>query len=177
MSSLRTVPLLLLLSACGGSTTPSQVRGGDYQFYTVRADDACLDGAMAALFMPLGRSERNPFEFPIPVPAWDDTPQSYDVDFRAPFLGMPVTVEGTDEGYAIRGSVMEAVEIDAASYGDCVATMQVDADLQPDTATLLYGEARIDVSSPRGDEGRCPVFAGDPCRVRLDIEAEWLSDG
>ncbi|MCO4748035.1 MAG: hypothetical protein KC912_24795 [Proteobacteria bacterium] len=164
------------VSACGGEVSPAQVRGGSYQFFTVRAEDACLDGAMEALFMPGGRDERHAFEFPIPVPSWDDTPQSYDVDFRAPFLGMPVTVEATEEGYAIRGSVMDAVELDTSSYGDCVATMQVDADLQPDTATLLYGEARIDVSNPRGDDERCPVFADDPCRVRLDIEAEWLSD-
>lgn len=165
-----------LLTACGGSVQPSQVRPGDYQFYTVRAEDACLDGAMAALFMPGGRDARHPFEFPIPLPAWEDLPQSYEVDFRAPFLGMPVTVEGTDVGFEIRGSVMDSVLLDESSYGDCVTTMQVDADFEPETATLLYGVAQIDVSNPRGDEGRCPVFDEDPCRVTLELEAEWLSD-
>lgn len=175
MNPARPFAVLLALSACAGDVQPSQVRAGDYQFYTVRAEDACLDGALAALFMPGGRDVRQAFEFPIPIPAWDDTPQSYEVDFREPFVGMPVTVEATESGYAIRGSAMDAVLLNEQSYGDCVATMQVDADFEPDTPTVLFGEARIDVSNPRGSDARCPVFDDDPCRVTLNIEAEWLN--
>lgn len=168
------VAVWVLLAACSNGS-PGSIEAGDYQFYTIAAEDECLDGALEALFMPEGRDEEHPFEFPVYVPSIDETPLSYQVDFREPFLGMPVTVEETSTGLAIRGSVMEAVLLNEPQYGDCVATMHVDADLLP--GDDLSGEARIDVSDPRGDEGRCPTFQADPCRATLTIRADRIGPG
>lgn len=168
--------LLPVLLACSPDALgPEAIASGDYQFYTHAVADACLDGALEALFMPEGRDTAHPFEYPIYVPATEETPLSYDIDLRAPFLGMPVSVEATTEGLAIRGSVMDAVLLDEARYGDCVARMQVDVDLWPTAPDSLGGEARIAVSDLRGDEGRCPVLEEDPCEVRLDLTAERLA--
>lgn len=174
--------LLLLALACGGAPTgdtgaPSadaSVQPGDYAFKTRAVDDACLGGALELLFMPEGPETPHDFQFPIPIPAATALPATYDVDFRAPFVGMPVTVEAADAGaLAVRGSVMDAVALGTA-YGDCVVTMTVDIDLAPTSDTSLVGEARIDLSDPRGAEERCPVFDADPCRVTLDVAAERI---
>jgi hypothetical protein len=177
--------LLLLALACGGAPAAGDTAGatagtvtlqpGDYAFTTRAADDACLGGALELLFMPEGPDTPHAFTYPIPLPAAGDLPASYDVDFREPFVGMPVTVTATDGGgLAVRGSVMEAVALGAA-YGDCVATMTVDVDLLPTSETSLVGEGRIDISDPRGADERCPLFDADPCRVTLDIAATRIS--
>lgn len=168
--------LLLAIAGCSGNqAVPKDIEAGDYQFFTRAVEDTCLDGALEALFMPAGPDTPHAFEYPVYVPAVDETPLSYNVDFREPFVGMPVTVEATDLGLAIRGSVMDAVLLNEGQYGDCVATMSVDADLWP--ADDLAGEATIDVSNPRGDDGRCPVFEADPCEVFLDLSAERIGPG
>jgi hypothetical protein len=149
--------------------------GGDFQFYTVIARDECLGGALEAVFMPEGPDARHAYEYDIYVPSADELPMSYDVDFREPFVGMPVTVEdGGDGTFAIRGSVMESVVLDEVKYGDCAVTMAVDADLTPADADLVEGQARLEVSDPRGADELCPVFAADPCTVTLELEAERL---
>jgi len=164
--------VLYLIAACSGSDSPRDFEGGDFDFFTTDAVDGCLAGAMEVLFMPEGPDTPHPFEFPIHVPSWNDLPESYEIDLRAPFLGMPVTVEAGEDGtYAIRGAVMEAVELDPVKFGDCVATMTVDADLSPTSADDLAGEARIDISDPRGEDDLCPVFDADPCLVSLTLEA------
>lgn len=163
--------LLLALLGCASAPAPEDIVAGDYQFFTVAAEDGCLDGALEALFMPEGRDVPHPFEYLVHVPAYDETPASYDVDFREPFVGMPVTVEATAEGLAIRGSVMESVLLNERQYGDCATTMTVDADLVPVAEGELGGEARIAVSDPRGEEGLCPSFDADPCRVTLQLSA------
>jgi hypothetical protein len=165
------------LAACGTDPAAPTIEAGDYQFYTLAAVDGCLDGALEALFMPEGRDAEHAFEFPIYVPTQGETPISYNVDFRAPFLGMPVTVEATDTGLSVRGSVLESVLLDEDRYGDCVVTMGVDVDLEPAGAGQLTGEARLDLADPRGDEGRCPALDADPCRVTLTIRAERIGDG
>jgi hypothetical protein len=169
--------LAVLLLACSHSPDPSAIVAGDYQFYTLAVDDACLDGAMEALFMPEGRDVRHPFEYLIYVPSPELTPVDYAVDFREPFVGMPVTVTATDDGLAVRGSVMDAVRLNQGQYGDCDVTMTVDADLAPHDEGVLTGIATIAVSDPRGSEGRCPVLDADPCDVALTIEAELVEAG
>ncbi len=178
LGALREVALrwwtLMLLAACV-SGPEAEIASGDYQFFTAAADDACLDGALGALFMPAGRDTPHPFEFPIYIPHRDETPLTYRVSFRAPFVGMPVTVEATRAGLAIRGSVMDAVRLSDSAYGNCDATMSVDADLWP--GEDIAGEARISVSDPRGSDDRCPVFMDDPCQVTLDLRATRLGPG
>jgi len=177
-------PLTLsLLSACGGpaldsAPTPGgfdgDIRGGDYQFFTSAAADACLDGALEALFMPSGPQTPHAFSYPVYVPAYDELPLTYDVDFREPFVGMTVTVEErAGGGLMFAGSVMEAVALGDA-YGDCVVTMVVDAELTPLSAASFEGASVIGVSDARGSEGLCPVFEADPCEVSLALEAERL---
>lgn len=165
--------LLAFLFACAPDNEVSaSFEGGDFDFFTENALDACLGGALEALFMPEGVDTPHEFQYPIYIPGYAELPTSYDVDFRDPFVGMPVTVEdGGDGWFAIRGSVMEAVMLDEVRYGDCVVTMTVDADLLPETADEVQGQARIEISDPRGSEGLCPVFDGDPCLVQLDLLA------
>lgn len=166
--------LLALFLGCGSDNSVSPTfAGGDFDFYTENVLDECLGVALEALFMPEGPATPHAFEYPIYVPSYEELPVSYDVDFRDPFVGMPVTVEdGGDGWFAIRGSVMEAVELDAVKYGDCVVTMTVDADLKPETDDEVAGQGRIDISDPRGSEDLCPVFDTDPCRVTLQLTAK-----
>ena len=180
--SLPLAAVLLLTSGCGKGAdggTPEDLgfawEGGDFQFTTWAATDACLDGAMEALFMPEGPESPWDFEFPLRLPAYDELPASYDVDFRDPFVGMPVTVDAAADGtFQVRGAVMDAVEMGRAAYGYCVVTMAVDADMLPTSADTAEGEARISVSAPRGEDERCPAFASDPCTVTLLLEATRL---
>lgn len=174
---MRLIALALLVACGGGDPANRPIEAGEYQFYTLAADDACLDGALEALFMPAGRETPHPFEFPIYLPAPADAPLSYDVSFRAPFVGMPVTVEADGDGLAIRDSRIEAVVLDAERYGDCAVTFVVDVDLRPAGEGLVAGEGRIDMSAPRGEDGRCPPFEADPCRVTLTVEASHLGPG
>jgi hypothetical protein len=174
------VTLLLLALACGGAPADDAEgdgestavwEGGELDFVTRAVDDECLGGALEALFMPEGPNTPHPFLYPVYAPPYDALPSSYDVDFREPFIGMPVTVtEGDDGVLEIRGSVMDEVTM-GFTWGDCVTTMAVDADLFPTGATTLVGEARISISDPRGEQERCPVFDQDPCTVTLDLAA------
>ena len=146
--------------------------GGDFDFYTQSVVDGCLGGALEALFMPEGPSEPNEFEYPIYLPGTDELPYTDTVDLRAPFLEMPVTIEDAGGGdLALRGSVMEAVVLGEPSYGDCVVTMTVDADLHPVSVDEVEGSASIAISNPRGDDGRCPVFSSEDCEVALTLTA------
>ncbi len=164
--------LVFLLACASDNEVAASFEGGDFDFFTLNALDECLGGAMEALFMPEGVDTPHEFEYPIYIPSYTELPTSYDVDFRDPFVGMPVTVEdGGDGWFAIRGSVMEAVQLDAVKYGDCVVTMTVDADLLPADADNVDGQSLIEISDPRGSEGLCPVFDADPCEVRLDLLA------
>ena len=164
--------LLLLLACASDNQVASTWEGGDFDFYTHNAMDECLGGALEALFMPEGVETPHKFEYPIYIPSYDELPTAYDIDLRDPFVGMPVEVEDGGDGWLfVRGSVMESVVLDEVKYGDCAVTMTADVDLLPRDADTVDGQARIDLSDPRGSEGLCPVFDGDPCRVALDIEA------
>jgi hypothetical protein len=149
------------------------LEAGEYDFRTEAAVDECLGGALEALFMPEGPETPHAFAYPIYIPGQDELPATYDIDLRAPFIGMPVTVEDAGQGaLAVRGAVMESVLLDEVRYGDCAATMTVDIDLYPLTSTTLDGQARLEVSDARGAEELCPVFAADPCQVTLAVAAE-----
>jgi hypothetical protein len=149
-----------------------QLQGGDYQMFTAAVEDGCLDGALEALFMPAGPSERHAFEYLVYVPSEADLPTSYAVDFREPFLGMDVTVSRLDDTTLdVVGSTMEAVAL-GGNTGDCVADMQADARLWPVAKDRVNGTATIEIRDPRGSEGLCPVFEEDPCRVTLELEGE-----
>lgn len=164
--------LALVLGCVDSSLSSTAFEGGEFDFSTVLAKDECLEGALRAFFMPEGLDTPHPFEYPIFVPSWDELPQSYAIDLREPFMGMPVTVSAGAEGvYEIRGSVMDSVVLDETKYGDCAVTMTVDADLTPVDTDNLEGEARIAISDPRGEDELCPVFSGDPCQVTLALEA------
>ena len=96
--------------------------------------------------------------------------QIYIEDLREPFVGMEVTVrEGQDGALAIRDSVMESVELGSGTYGDCVVTMSVDADITPTSADTAEGDAEIEISDPQGSDERCPILDSDPCTVSLTI--------
>ena len=169
--------IFLFMMACGGKSTEDEEASfewssGDFQFQTVDVDDQCLGGALEALFMPEGPATPHNFEYLIYLPGYEELPVSYTVDLREPFVEMPVTVDSDDNRVLkIRGSVMEAVELGRATYGDCVVTMTVDLNLQPTSSSKAKGEARIIISDPRGDDGLCPIFDESPCPVDLSLTA------
>ena len=177
----RLLHALILLAACSGDRAAEKEaeealgfdwEGGEFDFTTWQVEDACLDGAMEALFMPDGPSVPQEFEYPVYIPSYSELPISYDIDLREPFVGMPVTIEDAGEGWMqARGSIREEVALGAAAYGDCVVTMTVDIDLLPVGPDSAECEARVAVSDARGDDGRCPVYESDPCLVTLAITA------
>ena len=180
---MRGMWIYLFIFACGSDPAKDEATdtapaaesfewvGGEFQFETVSANDACLGGAMEALFMPEGPDVPHEFEYLIALPSFDELPSSYTVDLREPFVEMPVTVDSDDgETLQIRGSVMEAVKLGFA-YGDCVVTMTVDLDLAPTSAETAEGDAVINITDPRGDDELCPVFDSSPCDVALQLQA------
>ena len=173
---MRHLFLIFCLVACSSEEDTSEKdftwAGGEFDFQTVDTTDACLGGALEVLFMPNGPDTPHDFEYPIYLPNYDELPMSYAIDLREPFVGMEVTVrEGQDGTLAIRDSVMESVELGAGTYGDCVVTMTVDADITPSSANSAEGEAQIQIGDPRGSDERCPVLDSDPCTVSLHIAA------
>lgn len=168
------MPVIWLFLAGCASDPVASIQGGDHQFFTTSADDDCLDGAFEVLFMPNGPDTPHPFEFPVFLPAPEDTPATYEVSFRAPFVGMTVTVVEREDGLGIDGSVIDAVRLNTERYGDCDVTMTIDATLIPSEPGTLLGTATIAVSNPRGSEGRCPPLDSDPCGVRLTLQADRL---
>ncbi len=166
--------LAVISTGCSGDTPADETLGGDYQFLTVAADDACLDGALEAIFMPAGPATAHPFEFPVFLPAPDATPSTYEVSFREPFIGMTVTVDSVGGNWVISNSVMDAVRLDADRYGDCDVTISIDADITPVGTESATGEAILSLSNARGSEDRCPAFDADPCQVTLTLSAERL---
>ena len=170
--------MAMIMLACSSPPKDTAVaqtppwRGGEFDFSTSSADDECLGGALEALFMPEGPDEPSPFEYPIYLPEPEELPYSGSIDLRDPFTGMPVTIEDAGDGdLQMRGAVMEEVELGSASYGDCVVTMTVDADLHPVTNDEVEGAAQIAISDPRGEDGRCPVFTSEDCTVQLGLTA------
>ena len=169
---------ILMMLACGSKSTEDEDSSfswtsGDFQFQTTDVVDACLGGALEALFMPDGPATPHDFEYLIWLPGYEELPSSYTVDLREPFVEMPVTVE-SDDGRVlkIRGSVMDSVELGTATYGDCVVRMTVDLNLLPKSSDKVKGEARITISDPRGDDGLCPIFDESPCPVDLSLTAD-----
>ena len=145
--------------------------GGDFDFETVAVTDTCLSGALEILFMPEGPDVPHQFEYPIYLPTYEELPLTYAIDLREPFVGMEVTVrEGEDGDLSIRDSVMDSVALGTGTYGDCVVTMAVDADITPTSTNSALADAQIEISDPRGEDERCPVLESDPCSVALSIE-------
>lgn len=156
----------------GPDPSVSEWTGGSFQFQTVDAEDNCLGGAFEVLFMPEGPATPHDFEYLIYIPEYADLPELYTIDLRDPFVEMPVSVDAPEgQTYEIRGAVMEAVELGSTAYGDCVATMTVDADVTPVSKNTAEGVASISISDPRGSDGRCPIFDEEPCTVELVLEA------
>jgi hypothetical protein len=173
-------PLLLHCGRRGDSEVPTdgeripleRLEGGDYQMFTTAVRDGCLDGALEALFMPGGMDAPHPFEYLVYIPALDELPASYAVDFREPFVGMDVTVTQLDEStLQVDGSTMSDVSL-GGNTGDCAADMEADAELWAVAEDRVEGRAVIQVRDPAGSEGLCPVFERDPCEVELELTAE-----
>ena len=171
---------LLLLFACDGNDPdsdaptfdPASWTGGDFELDVVAVTDDCLGGALEALFMPDGPAEPETLDHALRLPDYADVPVAYAMDLRAPFLSMPVTAESNDGiAFQLRGDAIDALALGFASYGDCTITASIDADFTPTGQSTAVGAATIDVSNPRGDDDRCPLFDADPCAVELDLTA------
>ena len=168
--------LLMLAAGCGktdAENTPDfSWTGGDFDFTTTAADDACLDGALEALFMPDGPETPQEFEYTTYLPSLDEVPLSYDIDLRAPFVGMPVTVDTGEDGVLTAAGVNDSVALGVVADGDCEVTMTAEINMLPTSADTAEGAAQIAISDPRGEDGRCPVYDADPCLIRLTLTAE-----
>lgn len=176
-----TAALALALAGCkppgGGDDDgpPDEYTGGDFDFLTVGVEDGCLDGALEALFMPDGPTVANAWEYPVHLPGFDDMPETYPIDLRAPFVGIQVTVEEAGENrMTVANAVMESVLLGEEQYGDCVVTMTCDVDLEVVSSTRVEGSVAISISNPRGDDDRCPVFDQLPCAMALTVEADKI---
>ena len=144
--------------------------GGDFDFQTISATDRCLGGALEVLFMPNGPETPHDFEYPIYLPSFEEVPAHYSIDLRAPFIGMEVTVrKGGEDHLVIRESLMESVALGEGTYGDCIVTMMVDAEIFPTSTSTAEGTADITISNPRGNDEMCPVMDDDPCRVTIGM--------
>jgi hypothetical protein len=165
----------MLLLACDDSAdTTAAVEdwvGGDYTMYTLAAEDACFDGALAALFMPEGPQDPHPFEYLVYIPDYAELPLSYTIDLREPFVSMPVTV-ARGQGAMMSGTgQIDGVLLNEAAYGDCTATLGVTLQLTPSEPGTAEGYADIDIRDLSGGEGRCPVPTTDPCQIGLQLWA------
>jgi hypothetical protein len=169
--------VLLFLLACGGkaqtdSDTTIDWVGGEFEFETTDVRDHCLGGAVEALFMPEGKSTPHEFEHLISLPGFDELPVSYTVDLQPPFVEIPITVDSNDgETLQVRGSVIDAVELGTAAYGDCVVTMTVDLNMTPTSANQAEGDVLLTLTNPRGDDDLCPIFEETPCPIDLQLRA------
>jgi len=171
---------LLFLISCGEKDPvpeptafdPASWEGGDFQLDVLAVNDECLGGAFEALFMPDGPAEPETLVHTVRLPGYADLPVAYTMDLSAPFLSMPVTAE-SDDGIAfqLRGDTVDALALGFASFGDCTITASVNAVFIPTSPSMASGSATIDVSDPRGNDDRCPLFDADPCAVELDLSA------
>ena len=174
-------PLLalpLLLAACAGKGAddtgawdPSTFPGGSFIFTSTAVDDACLDGAFTALFLPEGDGTTSDWAYPVELPAWSSLPASYAVQLQEPFSSMDVTVTagGSDGTLVVDGAAQTGVEFDADAYPGCLVDMDITVDITLDDDDTAHGVATLATSS--FDEANCPVVAQDPCGLTLDFLA------
>jgi len=162
------------VTACGNNTDEANGFdwvGGDFQFFTLAAEDACLDGALEVLFMPEGPAAPHEHAYPTYLPSFDELPHSYEISLREPFVNLPITVTSEDGVTLVGDGVIDDVALGSVAYGDCVVTMTAHIEMVPASADQAYGTAWMDISDPRGDDERCPVYEADPCRVTLTLDA------
>ena len=182
---MRTATLAFLalgLAACGdkdtdtadGNYDPTTFPGGSFQFTSYAVDDACLDGAMAVLFLPEGDGTTNDWAYPVDLPAWSDLPATYDVQLQDPFSTMSVTVEAGDSvgTMIVNGAEQTGVEWDADNYPGCTVDMDIDVTVVINSDTDVSGTATMSTGNWTGDS--CPVVTSDPCTIVLDFTGTAL---
>ena len=170
--------LALSLAACAGkgpddtgAWDPTDFSGGSFIFTSTAVDDACLDGAFTALFLPEGDGTTNDWAYPVELPAWSALPAAYAVQLQEPFSAMDVSVvEGSSVGVlVVDGAAQTGVEFDADAYPGCLVDMDITVDITLDDDDNAHGVASLATSS--FDEPNCPVVAADPCALTLDFVA------
>ena len=93
---------------------------------------------MNALFMPQGADTPQVFQYPVYIPKIEELPLTYEISLREPFVGLEITAEAGAEGeIEIVSGRMEEVEL-GATFGSCVATMDVEALITPDTDHFTF---------------------------------------
>ena len=175
--------MILLLWACAWSGENSEqvdefsagFYGQNHQITTYSIDDQCFDGAMQLLFMPEGEEVPQEFQYPVYVPSLDELPMTYEISLREPFIGMVVTATDSADGKITIGDAqMEEVSL-GATFGECKATMEVDADIVPAQQEFDI-RATVTMSELRGDDQGCPVPLTETCQVILYMTAVPWSD-
>ena len=167
--------MIWLLLACS-QTAPDTLGemetfyGKNHQITTYEVDDQCFDGAMTLLFMPDGEASPQQFQFPVYIPSMDELPKTYEISLREPFVGMVITATDAGNGtIAIGDGLMEEVAL-GATFGECKATMDVEALIVPGDAVFDVA-ATVTMSELRGDEQGCPVPLSEICQVTLYMES------
>lgn len=164
---------LACATSCGESADGDTVAlaTGEFVVQTTLVDDGCLDGGLNLLFMPNGTG--TPWEWPMPVTihAEDELPVTYDIELREPFGQMTVTArDGGVDIQVIESETNPAVLLNEGRFGQCVADMSADVQVELQSADEISGIAELGMSDPRGDE-RCPREMPDACEVLLRFEA------
>ncbi len=169
---MRNLILLAALTGCGDKDdtgSSASFESGSFQFTSNAADDACLSGAFALLFLPEGDGSENDWAYLIELPAWDSLPATYSIQLQDPFSDMEITVtEGGTDQFAMAGALQSGVVFDEDAYPDCTVDMSIDATINIETSDSVTGQAFMTIDNPSGDT--CPVFDnGTPCQVTLDF--------
>ncbi len=169
---------LILLVACGAvmmgcpagdDDDDADFIAGQFDFETVGVDDACMDGALAVLYMPEGEGTPSPWAYPIELPACADTPADTFIELQDPFNNMDVVIDCADSTFTISGEENLGVEIDADTYPDCTVDYTIDAEIGVIDADNLTGTVTLSTGNWTGEN--CPAVSADPCDVTLDVEA------
>jgi hypothetical protein len=162
------------MAACVGSSDKGDpgdfsFPGGSFQFSNLDVSDACLDGAMAALFLPEGHGTTQDWAVTTELPAWDALPAAYVMQMQDPFKDMDIEVFAGDTvgTLVIDGAQQIGVYFDETTYPDCTVNMDISADVVIDGDDSVHGVAAFQVSGHTGDS--CPPFATDPCQISLDF--------
>ena len=172
---MRHLFLMAALVGCGdkddSGSSEAGFEAGSFLFTSNAADEACLDGGFAVLFLPEGAGSESDWAYPIELPGWDALPATYSIQLQEPFSSMEITVtEGGTDQLSMAGAVQTGVVFNEDSYPDCTVDMSIDATINIETSESVSGQAFMTIDNPSGDT--CPNFdeySGTPCQVTLDF--------
>jgi len=165
----------VLFLGCGGSSSEAPgdnfvFSGGEFQLYVKQVSDGCLDGGLDLLFMPSGLQSPYALSKRTWIPAFEDLPQSYEIELKAPFNNMPITMQAMGAtGMEVVDAVQSQVELGLPG-GACSADMSFSATLTVTSETTIVMETTVVLSNFQSEGELCPNLVSDPCEVGLSMD-------